>query len=146
MPLAATTFESASYQDTSYASIVIGTCMLTTLEDFGTVMSCNLVRTADTRDVKDCRNRLRAFLFENAGFELDFECLFDIGVTAPEMGEIITFPLVGVQGIILPGTTIKWTSGGERMLSIKAKSWDHLSASGLLWPYSVLTGAFTNPD
>lgn len=146
MSLASATFETASYQDASYASIVIGTCMLNTLEDFGTVMSCNLVRVADTRDVKDCRNRLRAFLFENAGFELDFECLFDAGVTAPEMGEIITFPLVAVKGIILPGTTIKWTSGGERMLSIKAKSWDHLSVSGLLWPYNPVTHVFTNPD
>lgn len=141
-----TTFDPVSFQLTASPGLIIGTCMLTTLDDFGQVMSASLTRVADTREIKDCRNRLRAFLIENAGFELDFECLFDASVAAPEMGTGLVFPLVGVTGIILPGASIKWTHNGERMLSLKAKSWDHLpSGSTGLFTYDATTGAFVAP-
>ena len=141
-----TTFEPVSFNLTADPGIIIGTCMLTTLDDFGQVMSANLTRVADTREIKDCRNRLRAFLIENAGFELDFECLFDASVAAPEMGSALVFPLVGVTGIVLPGASIKWSHNGERMISIKAKSWDHLAAgSTSLFTYDTGTGAFEAP-
>lgn len=141
-----TSFEAVAYQSVSDESLIIGTCMLPTLSVFGTVMSADLTRVGDTREIKDCRNRLRAFLIENAGFELSFETMFDSSIQPGEMGDTLVFPLVGVTGIILPGTQVKWSNSGERMLSMKAKSWDHMSTSGLTWTYDDETGLFLNPD
>lgn len=137
-----TSTEGVAYQSGLEHSVIWGTVELTALNAFGTVTSCSLTRTADTADIKGRRNETRAFLMNNPGFELDFEALFTHEIEVAEMGSIITFPFVGIQGIIMPGANIKWSNSAARMISFKCRSWDHLASSGTLLYYDGGIGGF----
>lgn len=127
--------------------IIIGTCMLG--DDFGQILSADLERTADTREIKDCLDRLKALLMTNSGFKYTFTALFPASGTAePEIGDLIELPYIETTGIVMPGTKIAWSAGGERAITIVAQSWDHLILTGGsknadMHTYNVLTGAWT---
>lgn len=114
------------------ADVTIGTAMLG--DDFGTVKSCSVKRTADKEDLENGAGNMRAVLLKKPGFEMTLEVAFEVGVTAPALGAAISLPLVGVVGRVMPGVEVKWEAGKERGLSIPVSSWDSLEGASL---YSV---------
>lgn len=108
-------------------NVVFGTCMLGST--YGSVESASVKRNADLEEIKKCGGALLAAIAHNAHFELTMECLYTADVDPPGIGDLITFPIAGVQGRVLPGAEIKWEKAGQRMLSITAKSWDALSTN-----------------
>lgn len=104
---------------------VIGTVMLGNA--FGTVKSCSVKRTGDKEDLENGAGNLRGYFIKKPGFEMTLEVAFEASVQAPELGEPITLPLVGVVGRVQIGVEVKWEAGKERGLSIPVSSWDSLA-------------------
>ncbi len=103
-------------------NIIFGTCMLGDI--FGSVESASVVREADVTEIEKCGGNLLALVMSKPRFELSLDVLFTADKTAPDLAELITFPLAGIKGRVLPGIEIKWEKKGQRMLTIKATSWD----------------------
>ena len=108
-------------------SVAFGTCMLGT--SFGQVKSASLKRANDRKLIAACQGSLRAAVMANARFELTLKTIFDGDVTAPGLGEEITFPLAGVAGRVMD-VSVDWNEDGERELTIDATSWDARPAAG----------------
>ncbi|NBW10992.1 MAG: hypothetical protein EBR82_23475 [Caulobacteraceae bacterium] len=105
-------------------------------DNFGQVESATVKRTADKESIENCAGNLKAFLLKNPRFEVNLETIYDSSVTAPELMDSITVPLVGVIARVLD-VTVKWAKGKERMLSIEATSWDALASATA---YTLTTG------
>lgn len=110
-------------------ALVHGTCELTELGVFGQVENCSVTNVSEQKEFLDCLGNLRELLLTNPAFELEFDVIFDADVEPPAIGDTISFPYIGVTGIVLPGTQIKWAKQEARMMSIKAKSWNSLDVS-----------------
>lgn len=109
-------------------NIVFGTCMLGST--YGQVESAQIKRGSDLEELKGCGNKLLAAIMSNFNFELTMKVLFTTDVDPPDLGELIDFPLAGIQGRIVPSIDIDWENAGQRMMSITAKSWDVLGTNG----------------
>lgn len=103
-------------------NIIFGTCMLG--DTYGSVESAGVVREADVTEIEKCGGNLLALVMSKPRFELSLDVLFTADKAAPDLAELITFPLAGIKGRILPPIEIKWEKKGQRMLTIKATSWD----------------------
>lgn len=103
-------------------NIVFGTCMLGDI--YGSIESASVKRTADVEELEKCGGQILATVIRKAKFELTMEVLFTADKAAPGIGDLITFPVAGVQGRVMPGAEIKWEKAGQRMLSLTATSWD----------------------
>lgn len=102
-------------------NIVFGTVMLG--DAYGEVVSATVTREADIEDLLAGASLL-AVILRNPTFSFKFKTMFRDDVTPPGIGDLITFPLAGIQGRILPPISIDWEEKGHRQLSIEAKSWD----------------------
>lgn len=101
-----------------------GTCEVTQV--FGTVKSATLDETVDEEIWEDCCNDAAAVLLHNHRYELSLDILFESDkASAAVIGAQIDFPVASVKGNIT-GVTVKWESGGKKMLTIKAKHWKSL--------------------
>jgi len=103
-------------------NIIFGTCLLG--DTYGSVESASVVREADVTEIEKCGGNILAVVMSKPRFEFQFDVLFTAEKEAPDLAELITFPLAGIKGRVLPGIEIKWEKKGQRMLSIKATSWD----------------------
>jgi hypothetical protein len=117
--------------------IVFGTVMLG--NTFGEIIKCDLDRTANEIEIEKANGGLRALILANPHFMLDLETQFSSNVTAPALGDPVTFPLAGVIGRIT-GIKPGWEAKGSRKLSIKAGHWDSMAVET-----GVGTGIYTNP-
>lgn len=107
-------------------NIIFGTCLLG--DTYGSAESASVVREADITEIEKCGGNLLALVMSKPRFELSLDVLFTADKTAPDLAELITFPIAGIQGRILPPIEIKWEKKGQRMLTIKATSWDVFAA------------------
>ena len=110
----------------SPADIVFGTVMLGA--SYGQVLSASVVRDADIEELV-AAGSVYAVIMSNPNFQFKFKTSFRNNVTPPGFAELITFPLAGIQGRILPPITIDWEEKGHRGLSIEAKSWDKFATT-----------------
>lgn len=118
-------------------AVVWGTAMLGTA--FGQVKSASLDRNADQQQILNGNTTLRALILTNPRTALSLTTTFDEDVTAPGLGEEVSFPLVGVTGRI---TSVKpaWSENGARELQIEASHWDSLdNGSDAMDAYKGLT-------
>lgn len=107
-------------------NIIFGTCLIG--DTYGSVESASVVREADVTEIEKCGGNMLALVMSKPRFELALDVLFTADKAAPDLAELITFPLAGITGRVLPGTEIKWEKKGQRMLSLKATSWDAFEA------------------
>jgi hypothetical protein len=121
-------------------TMLVGTAMLGNA--FGQIESATVSREAEVQEIEAAGGNLRAVVLKNIRFELDMEVIFDASVTAPGLFDLITLPFAGVQGRVMPGASVKWSKGKERLLSFKATSWDALSGA-VAYSYNPVSGLFT---
>jgi hypothetical protein len=107
-------------------NIVMGTVMLGNL--YGEVISASVVRDGDIEEL-EAAGSILACIIRNPSFQFKFETTFRLDVVPPGFAELITFPLAGIKGRVLPPITVKWEEKGHRGLSIEAKSWDQFSGT-----------------
>ena len=107
------------------SDMVFGTVMLGDI--YGQVISANLLREADVEEVKAAGSLLAAIM-TNPKFQFDFETMFRADIDPPSLAELISFPLAGLQGRVMPPIAIKWSENGHRQLNIKATSWDSFAS------------------
>lgn len=124
-------------------TLVIGTAMLGTA--FGQIKRCTLTREAEKEEVMANGGNLRAVILKGIRFEMEMEVIFDTGVDAPGLMDIITLPFAGVDARCMPGCAIAWEEGKERLLTIKATAWDAL-ADAVAYSYNPTNGTFTSLD
>lgn len=122
--------------------VVWGTMMLG--DDFGSVESSSVKRTADKKEIENGAGNLKAFLLTKPRFELSFDTIFDATVTPPGLMDEIAFPLVAVTGRVLD-VTVKYEKGKERILTIEATYWDSL-ASATAYRLEPVTHVYTDID
>lgn len=115
--------------------VIFGTAMLG--DDFGEIRKCDLERTGKETEVENNRGGFRAYILSNPGFALDLEVEFDAQVEPPAIGDPIVFPYAEVEGRVLTGAKISWTSNGTRKLTFKAAHWDAMAVD--------VGGTLTNP-
>ena len=127
-------------------NIIFGTAMLG--ETFGQVISATVSRDGDTTEIEKGGGQIMAFILSKMRFDFTFDVLFTAEAVPPDMAALITFPLAGIKGRVLPPIEIKWEQKGQRMLTIKATSWDAFSATneggGNASSYSA--GTYTDLD
>lgn len=107
-------------------TLILGTCMLGST--YGQVKTGSLKRGADQKEVKNCKGGLRALLLMNPKTTLSIKAIFDTAAELPQVGTILTLPLVSLAGIV-HDITVDWEEDGERQLSFEATGWDALGAS-----------------
>ncbi len=110
----------------SPSNLVFGTVLLGNA--YGEVESASCSREADQVVLDAAGGNILAVILQKLVFSFKFKCLFRSDITPPDLADLITFPLAGISGRILPPITIDWEKAGHRMLSIEAKSWDSFSA------------------
>lgn len=117
--------------------VVFGTVMLGST--YGEIIKCDLERSANEIEIEKSNGALRALILANPHLMLDLETVFSADITAPSLGQPVTFPLAGVIGRI---TSIKpgWEAKGSRKLSIKAGHWDSMAVET-----EPGSGIYTNP-
>jgi hypothetical protein len=104
-------------------TLVVGTCSFG--DTFGQVLSANIKRGGDTKEILNCKGGLRAFLIRNVKTVLNMKTIFSTADDIPNLGDVIALPLIAVGGIV-HDVTVEWEHDGERMLSIDATGWDSL--------------------
>lgn len=114
-------------------NIVFGTCMLG--DNYGTVESATVKRTADREELEKCGGNLLAVILRKARFELTLKTVFSELIDAPGLGAVIDFPLAGISGRALE-ISVDWEKAGQRMLSIEASSWDSFNGQGAGYAYA----------
>jgi hypothetical protein len=102
-------------------NIVFGTVMLGNL--YGEVISATVTREGDIEEL-EAAGSILACIISNPNFQFKFETMFRLDVIPPGFADLITFPLAGIKGRVLPPIGIKWEQKGHRGLTIEAKSWD----------------------
>ena len=117
----ATTFAGSYSTDNT---LVLGTCALGST--YGQVKSAELDRSADVKEIKNCKGGLRAALLMNPKTVLNMTTIFESSGTLPQIGQPITLPLISIQGIVT-NVKVKWSEDGEREIDISATGWDALS-------------------
>lgn len=108
------------------ANLIFGTVMLGNA--YGSVESATVSREADMEEIEAAGGNLLAVILKKPNFAFKFKTLFSADVTPPDLAALITFPLAGIKGRVLPPITIDWEKAGHRQLSIEAKSWDAFAA------------------
>ena len=122
---------------------VIGTAMLGS--DFGTIKTARLKRSGEVIELDDGGGGLRSIVITKPGVELELECAFDRSVSAPRHLAIITLPILGIRGRVMPGTEVAWEAGKERGLKINVSQWDSLIFS-TAWRVNPVTDQETSLD
>ena len=102
-------------------NIEFATCQLG--NEFGSVESASVKRTADIEELEKCGGNLLAVVMKKLRFEMTLKTLFTSDVTAPGLGEKINFPLAGITGRVM-GVDVDWEKSGQKMLSIEVSSFD----------------------
>lgn len=105
----------------SPSDMVFGTVMLGDV--FGECISANLTREADVERVR-AAGSLLAVILADPLFKLEMETMFRDDVDPPSLAQLITFPLAGIKGRVLPPIGISWGEREHRKLKITVESWD----------------------
>ncbi len=128
----------------SVSNLEWGTVMLGTT--YGSLESATVTRDGDLEKLQKAGGKLLAVIMSNMLFKLDMKCLFSSDVTPPDVGDLVTFPLAGIKGRVLPGIKIDWEKDGHRMLSFSCESWDSFSSTnqGGGNAYTYEGGTFTS--
>ena len=108
------------------SDMVFGTVMLGDV--FGECISANLTREADVEKVR-AAGSLLAVIMTDPLFKLELETMFRDDIDPPSLAQLITFPLAGIQGRVLPPIGISWGEKDHRKLKITAESWDAFSGT-----------------
>lgn len=108
------------------SDMVFGTVMLGDV--FGEVISANITREADVERVQ-AAGSLLAVILTDPLFKLELETMFRDDVEPPSLAQLITFPLAGIKGRVLPPITLSWGEKEHRKLKISIESWDSFSAT-----------------
>ncbi len=122
---------------------VIGTAMLGS--EFGTIKSARLKRSGEVIELDDGGGGLRSIVILHPGVEMELECAFDRTITAPRHLDIITLPIIGIRGRVMPGVEVMWEAGKERGLKIPVSQWDSLRFS-TAYRVNPVTGVETSLD
>ncbi len=102
-------------------TLVTGTCSFG--DTYGEVMTASIKRGGDTKEILSCKGGLRAFLIRNVKTVLNMKTIFSTADDIPNLGDVISLPLIEVDGVV-HDVTVEWEHDGERMLSIDATGWD----------------------
>ena len=123
-------------------NLVYGTAMLG--DAFGKVLSASVARDAD-KVILEAQGSILAVVLRNPSFAFKFKVIFSADVDPPGLGDLVTFPLAGIQGRVWPGASIEWEEKGHRQLSLEVSSWDSFAATnqGAGSAYSYEGGVYT---
>lgn len=110
------------------SNLIFGTVMLG--DTYGQVVSAGVTREADVEELMRPGGLLGVIL-RNPKFKLKLKTLFAADTVPPSLAELVTFPLAGIQGRVMPPIQIDWEEKGHRMLSIEVTSWDGFSATNM---------------
>lgn len=108
------------------SAMVFGTVMLG--DTFGECISANITREADVEKVK-AAGSLLAVIMSDPLFKLELETMFRDDIDPPSLAQLVTFPLAGIKGRVVPPIGISWAEGQHRKLKIAVESWDAFSAT-----------------